>query len=600
MKPMGGIASMVRLALPAVLFLIGRPTAAWTAEEKDVSITVYEGEEQTFQGLGGSCTNSSDGYQPQSAATRTGMATMVWKDADMRVLRLWAKTNQSAAEFAGKFKMIIDDAKKVQPELILLLGPTGVASGRLQSHCAHYAQMIKELKDNHGIHIDATGVTNEPNAHNEWLPNEAAAGVKTMRAELDSRGLTDVKLIAPEVSNVDPYGISYIENIIADPAAVEAIDGFSTHSYSMCMTKALRDLERAFNKEHWQTESSGNGPEDLNNYQWGCDVAARIISDINLGITHWCYFIAYEGYAATDNRTRILYFNVGGGDYHPLYKYYYMKDIGLAFTPGTVMRTAESDLDWMMDWYNDQVDEKMADSGDARLNYFIWDDRMIHMEQTYGVKCPINLAAGRRPDGRWAIGITNTSGYCAPLEGDTGCWVGGISIPTLTLNVTVRVEELSGVGELQFDVWRTNGDVRNEPESAVTMTDGMATVTVDQYDLLTLVSKVSVDPVAARSDEGSGLAAARITGIDARADSPEKVTVRYTLDRDGERVRLAVYDTKGRLVRELVDGHVGEGDHFVTWIAPPSSGVFLLVIESGQRRASTRLVRGKDWLGSGG
>jgi aminopeptidase N len=56
-------------------------------------------------------------------------------------------------------------------------------------------------------------------------------------------------------------------------------------------------------------------------------------------------------------------------------------------------------------------------------------------------------------------------------------------------------------------------------------------------------------------------------------------TIRFGLDSPGQ-ARLSIYDTRGALVRTLVDGHLGEGTHEVAWNGndsegrPVSSGVY--------------------------
>ncbi len=577
------------------LVVAGFAGSALAAETRDIMIIVHEGEETTFMGLGGSSTGD-DGYAGMSEAVRTDLANAVWKDADFRVLRLWCHRTTTAASFASSFRQLIADARKANPEVVLLLGPTGTVTGQMQQHCAHHAQIIKDLRDSYGITIQATGVTNEPNAHDDWLPQEAAAGVKAMRAALDSRGLQDVKLIAPEVSNVDEKGISYIENIIADQDALDAIDAFSTHSYSMCMTRALRDLEKPCDKEHWQTEASANGPETFTDYRFGTSVAIRILSDINLGITHWCYFLVYSSYDENDNRTRVLGYDPGAGTFRPFYKFHYMGNISRAFSPGTVMRNATSDLDWVFDWYNEAVDKAYADSGQARFNYMIWDERMVFMEQTYGVKAPVALACGRRPDGKWAIGITNFSGDCAPLDGDQGCWVGGTTLPDMIFDAVVRVEELTGAGDIEFEVHRTNGDEEYADEGTVTMSGGEVEVSVDQYDLLTLVSTKSVDPStshAARTTRGRGRT---LLTVSAPGDGLRRL-VRYRVGSEGARaadVQLGVYDMAGRLVKALATGPAPAGEYSVALETETmNAGVYVLKLRCDNATKSARLVLAK-------
>jgi len=61
-------------------------------------------------------------------------------------------------------------------------------------------------------------------------------------------------------------------------------------------------------------------------------------------------------------------------------------------------------------------------------------------------------------------------------------------------------------------------------------------------------------------------------------------------------VRVTVHDLRGRLVRTLVDGTLAAGPHAVRWDGrdgdgrPSPAGVYLARVESGERRAATKLV----------
>ena len=65
-----------------------------------------------------------------------------------------------------------------------------------------------------------------------------------------------------------------------------------------------------------------------------------------------------------------------------------------------------------------------------------------------------------------------------------------------------------------------------------------------------------------------------------------RTTIRFQLGVDAARASLRVYDVSGRLVRTLVDGALGAGDHEVTWRgrdergSEVASGVYLYRLEA--------------------
>jgi len=77
------------------------------------------------------------------------------------------------------------------------------------------------------------------------------------------------------------------------------------------------------------------------------------------------------------------------------------------------------------------------------------------------------------------------------------------------------------------------------------------------------------------SDPGTGvdtpLLASRLRGAYPNPFNPT-TKIAYTSARAGH-VTLAVYDVTGRLVRTLVDGHVGVGEHVALWDGRGDDGV---------------------------
>jgi len=218
--------------------------------DESIRITVHAGARHAVCGMGASSPHhnpaEAEAYANLSEATRKEIAAFFWKDADFRVMRLWSGGTLLP------HGLIVKEALEVQPGLLLIAGPTGQGMSAVASE-------VKAFEDANGVKIEASGVCNEPNVNGLMSPGAMPGAVKSLRQELDSRGLQHVKVVAPEVSHVDDPGINYVQQIINDPAALDALGGFGTHSYNMAMTKELMDLEAPHGKENWITEASGNG-----------------------------------------------------------------------------------------------------------------------------------------------------------------------------------------------------------------------------------------------------------------------------------------------------------------------------------------------------
>ncbi len=96
------------------------------------------------------------------------------------------------------------------------------------------------------------------------------------------------------------------------------------------------------------------------------------------------------------------------------------------------------------------------------------------------------------------------------------------------------------------------------------------------------------------SELPSNLAVARV------APNPfnPKTTITYDLPRSG-RVQLRIYDLRGRLVRDLVDGQVAAGQHSVHWDgtdgsgAVAAAGVYFVRVDDGSQLATRKIVLAK-------
>ncbi|HPF70594.1 MAG TPA: Ig-like domain-containing protein, partial [Candidatus Krumholzibacteria bacterium] len=109
----------------------------------------------------------------------------------------------------------------------------------------------------------------------------------------------------------------------------------------------------------------------------------------------------------------------------------------------------------------------------------------------------------------------------------------------------------------------------------------------DNTDLVVTYAQVSAVP-------GAPAAAFGLAQNSPNPFNPQ-TTIRFALDRGG-RVRLAVFDVRGRLVAKLVDGDLPAGAHSVVWDghdgrgAPVGSGVYLYRLESGGQAETRRMT----------
>ncbi len=163
-------------------------------------------------------------------------------------------------------------------------GAPHLKSDQFDEHAAVIADFIRDLRDKHHITIEATGVQNEPNdtADCQFAPAEMVRSVKLLRAALDSRGLQQVKIIAPEtvgcagtwfwvnnsVTLVDnpkaagkPLAYAIVDALKADNAAWQALGGISTHSYDGAATEWMADTIASTEKDYWMTEFCVGGHE---------------------------------------------------------------------------------------------------------------------------------------------------------------------------------------------------------------------------------------------------------------------------------------------------------------------------------------------------
>ncbi|MBD3392224.1 MAG: hypothetical protein GF418_09170 [Chitinivibrionales bacterium] len=474
---------MTRLSILLLMFVMAAAAMRAHADHA-ITVTVHEGARQTFAGLG--C-NHCDIWPklafrelPEDVQWET--MRLLWQECNFQYYRVWLERTESTDNFLTMVSQTLDILRGINPDARLLLIPHGRV-GEPAAYAGHFARKILELRIDHGIWFYATGISNEPNNPAIGMSMEMIpAIVKALRDSLDYLeeittdylGLDTIRIIAPEASNTgDPYFNEYIDALIADPEAMASLHGFGVHSYNMCMTKDALDkfapyLEGDGAGTHalWQTESSNTlQPEDpatstQGDSAKGAETAARLISDLNLGVTHWLFWKGINGFTENDNGSVIIGHNQYTGEYRVFLKYYYLRQLSRTFDIGATFRRASTDFD--------------------KYGRYIWmENTYCHPQEPDMKKPPICCAAARNPGGDWALAVVNQTGI--PNRN------GATFFEARTYDVTIDVTELGGVSGIAYDVWRCNNGIRNvlDPQPAV-MENGRLSVTVHPCELVSL------------------------------------------------------------------------------------------------------------------
>lgn len=436
----------------------------WAQTNPSISITVESGARQTFQGFGASINPVGPAnYQVLSASERATLNNLLWRDAKMRMARLWFSPALFAPKLGERDYNVyknayitsnrIPDARATGSNMIFLIAPDHIPKymqdtvGPPDSTTIKYirndmivpyanllADFVVHMKSL-GVPVNATGIANEPHGAPTMFRYEQWPGiVKELRAALDARNLQSVQIIAPELANNDNVAKTHIDVLkgkdTGDAQAWNALGGFATHSYNMATVPEVSDMVGP-DKPFWQTEAGAimNYEEDAGDTVEAGSLSARFLNDMNNRVTHWFAFIGVDIADPSDNAMRLVKYTHTPFEYTPLQKYYYLKQLSYAFDVGSVFRYSVSDVDGVMK--------------------FTWSN-----------KKRVYAAAAKNPDGKWAIGLSNfTSNYFTDPNASTKYTQQG-GIAAQTYDVTVTVKELAASGTRTFDVFKSvpNGD----------------------------------------------------------------------------------------------------------------------------------------------
>ncbi len=522
-----------RKLLPTVALAIAAVSCVETAGAQEpipVTIAVSSVPRQTLKGIGASepLGNATVVGDPNNKV-RDQLMDLTFGDLKMKAVRLWANLGPAynhatprvlvdpmdAAHIDASVKQFTDtyitsgyiDALKKRGVTTFLLGPsypTYQTSLPPDAYARRIAAFIKKMNDGAtdgdpatpGVQINATGLINEPRA--AWTPAMILQGIQTLQTELHRLGLDDVAVIGPETSNSDAGAVKTIQALKNDAATWNNLSGIATHSYSMAANDEVASLvtgaSGASTKDWWITEVgkvNAYGNDDVSSYeapsstsplgtrakdttgkQGASLLAARFLNDMNHGVTHWIWFVAYGVKPLSDenNLPADRDHDKDGGQklVHPTFdaqskaqgvlmrpKYWVFKQLRDAFPDGTVFRRAESSLD----------------------------EDMLY---SYNKRAHVGAAAGKAPDGSWRIGVLNLT----PVATDPTKITRPISYAAAPYAVTLKISDLSTSGPVQFAVTRSqpNGEGAAAPAPTVTAVNGQITLTVQSQELVTLSS----------------------------------------------------------------------------------------------------------------
>jgi O-glycosyl hydrolase len=454
-----------------------------------VTISVKSQPRQTFSGFGTSCFGDGD-YVRLAPERRAELNDLVWREARFNTARIWLRLKRYApVSGERRFKEAFPDSVAAQVRDAqaagarhLVLGPCAIPdylierlpvkgddgngqriepylkSDRFDEHAAMIADFVRDLRDQNGIAIEATGIQNEPNDPDDcvFTPEDVARSVKLLRAALNSRGLDDVKVIAPESVGCNAPAFAQLTALRDDPAAWNALGGLASHSYDGGADGRWAETALASGKNYWMTEFCLGGPEDPGDFFRASAEAAAFLSDVNHGVSCWIHFIGYLSDDPNDNGTRLIaYYNgvPAGKPWLKLFEpYNYLKELGRTFDAGAVFRKSVSSLEEEMTW-------------------------------TRGSKPRLIVASARNPDGAWGIGISDYTSNDFPAK----FWYPGQ--PAQSFTATVVIEELSTAGETPFALRRLGPQLQEPQQENTMMHSGRLTVAINPLELVTLRSR---------------------------------------------------------------------------------------------------------------
>lgn len=434
------------------------------------TLVATRGAQQRVRGFGAGLTNPS--WQLFSASQAATVATELWSATHFNVIRLWVDGNElkptanaplNLSGFLSRYVTcgLISNALSAGVSTVQLsvrflpnwvlgaadstneFGVTPFADTQIGPYAQLLAQTVNALRTTNGVPIRFVGIANECNQINvpQW-----PLLVKAVRADLDSYGLNDVGILAPEWANNDGSALERIAAIRSNPEAWAALAGVATHDVN---SPAVENLYLSIPDKPWwiNQASAPSYPE----------TAARICNDFNHGMSYWMYGESILPTPSPEPTSDLLGFQPYAlpTDRHWLFhqaQYYCFAQFTAAFDIGAGVRFTRSNVDQDMP-YGHGADQVCA-------------------------------VVAQNPDSTWAIGLINNN-----LSGQP-------------LNITVAVQELAQTPRAAFNIWRMSAPDAPESDDPIYFKYGAATLSVAPQEFVTLRSMASVTNVVLQISGG--------------------------------------------------------------------------------------------------
>jgi hypothetical protein len=556
------------------------PALADSSSIQNVTISVHAGQRQIFSGLGAgqSMWDAQQGYTALPQEKRDSLAKFLWGDLNFRYMRLRSTITECGdpaqncvSSVLSSYRPYIADALKYQKDLVVLLSPQGDVISDLDRYAKKFAQQIKILRDS-GIVINATGISNEPDWEDQLIEWQVPLLVSAFRRQLDSLGLDDVKIIAPENSSADWKGEEFVNAIISDTQAIKDIDVFATHSYNWSITDEMSNLVSNHvltgGKQYWVTEASDFGTEQWEDPKEASSALSRLYADLNHLCSVWMFYVGIKGvesdWRMSGHQNTAFYmilYRTAEQDWNYLLKSWYFKQASATIAPGAMVRRSSTNLR--------QIDSTKYNSTDSTMVF------------AYGRKAPLYLAAAVNQNGSWGVGLTN---YTGTIISDSTAY----TLPAESFSVSVVIEELVDSGNITFAVKRCNATTPYiHDEGTVLMQNGVMTVdSIGPFDMITLQSPPGTVTVGSRNSlnpaERNHLSDIKLSVGRRQASGIFNIQIDIPDNSSGASpVSLKAFDCRGRLVSTVLNRNLGQGRHQFKWNSNISSSYVIFRLESG-------------------
>jgi hypothetical protein len=600
------------------------------------TLTVEAGARQAFEGIGCGTLERADWlYMPLK--TRDAISKFLFGDCKIRILRHHAcwkwgghdigcsvSGDPTCSQTQLPILMDMDSlAKKYNKDFVLMVSNPGMdPNGQedILNWSRLNAEMIRlfnqALSKPGCVPVSVMSMSDEPDVNGQMGPNLAGEITRWFHYYFSTdttHFLDSVKLLGFELSSsVSAPG--YFNTVIADSVALKSITCFATHSYNESITEEVGDIVAPYildpdtvarwgQKKYWMTESSDYGAEDFRNATVATNNISRFLADMNRLCSAWIHYLGatlansqwQEILGGDGNQADLLLHREEEQDWRPLLKCYYIMQANRTFDLQCRFRKSHTSL------YHpgpSGFNDNCHCCSDPGYPYCRQEDST--MVSPFGQKPSIYIAAGINPYGSWAIGLSDYTGNV-----DSKPWE-SVRGPT-AFACTIHVEELVNSGDIVFKKTICNAD--SAPYSSadttpfihdlgsVTMHNGDMVTTIRPMTFQTFRSPAHVSAAVPRRASAAS-AVQKLLNIANGAGRNLPVIIRFTVSggAPANSVRIAIYNMRGSLIRELFSGKKPLGENRVAWDGlgpdgkPLANGSYLVNLDIGAAMQSRSVI----------